>query len=152
MLDYCAGEWRYHGPAQLGRPVSEPSNLGGSYRGGRMHFLGLGTRLGSALTVDGVLETLELAYLPLILSKGVWLGNPGSLALIVYQGAIHEVWSVVGQAAPSVVAIATFPRLCLVTDHVADGDRPTPQGFPLGLIEAVDHRYHTFRSTVGATG
>ena len=36
----------------------------GSYDGGRMLFLGLGTGLGSALIVDGVLEPLELAHLP----------------------------------------------------------------------------------------
>ena len=36
----------------------------GSYQGGRMLFLGLGTGLGSALIVDSVLEPLELAHLP----------------------------------------------------------------------------------------
>jgi polyphosphate glucokinase len=36
----------------------------GSYRGGRMLFLGLGTGLGSAMIVDGVLEPMELAHLP----------------------------------------------------------------------------------------
>ena len=36
----------------------------GSYRGGRMLFLGLGTGLGSALIVDSVLEPMELAHLP----------------------------------------------------------------------------------------
>jgi hypothetical protein len=36
----------------------------GSYQGGRMLFLGLGTGLGSALVADGVLEPLELAHLP----------------------------------------------------------------------------------------
>ena len=36
----------------------------GSYRGGRMLFLGLGTGLGSALIIDGVLEPMELAHLP----------------------------------------------------------------------------------------
>ena len=36
----------------------------GSYQGGRMLFLGLGTGLGSALVVDGVLEPLELGHLP----------------------------------------------------------------------------------------
>ena len=35
----------------------------GSYRGGRMLFLGLGTGLGSALIVDGVVESMELAHL-----------------------------------------------------------------------------------------
>jgi hypothetical protein len=36
----------------------------GSYRGGRMLFLGLGTGLGSALIDDGVLEPMEIAHLP----------------------------------------------------------------------------------------
>src|SRR5260370_2594165 len=36
----------------------------GSYKSGRMLFLGLGTGLGSALIVDGVLEPMELAHLP----------------------------------------------------------------------------------------
>src|SRR6267142_944742 len=77
----------YPGPVAHGRPLSEPHNLGrgwvgfnfrkafrrpvkiindaamqalGSYEGGRMLFLGLGTGLGSALIVDGVLEPMEL--------------------------------------------------------------------------------------------
>jgi hypothetical protein len=36
----------------------------GSYEGGTMLFLGLGTGLGSALVVDGVLAPLELAHVP----------------------------------------------------------------------------------------
>ena len=36
----------------------------GSYKRGRMLFLGLGTGLGSALVVDGVVAALELAHLP----------------------------------------------------------------------------------------
>jgi predicted NBD/HSP70 family sugar kinase len=36
----------------------------GSYHGGRMLFLGLGTGLGSAMIIDGVLEPMELAHLP----------------------------------------------------------------------------------------
>jgi polyphosphate glucokinase len=81
----------YPGAVVHGRPVHEPYNLGpgwvgfdfkrafgkpvrvindaamqalGSYRGGRMLFLGLGTGLGSALVVDGVVEPTELAHLP----------------------------------------------------------------------------------------
>ena len=81
----------YPGPVLHGKPVSEPHNLGsgwvgfdfrkafrrpvklindaamqaiGSYEGGRMLFLGLGTGLGSAFIVDGVLEPMELAHLP----------------------------------------------------------------------------------------
>jgi len=78
---------RVHG----GRVVAEPVNLGkgwvgfdfeaafgkptkvvndaamqalGSYDGGKMLFLGLGTGLGSALVVDGVVEPMELGHLP----------------------------------------------------------------------------------------
>lgn len=36
----------------------------GSYEGGSMLFLGLGTGLGSALVVDGNVQPLELAHLP----------------------------------------------------------------------------------------
>jgi predicted NBD/HSP70 family sugar kinase len=36
----------------------------GSYKGGRLLFLGLGTGLGSAMVVDGILEPMELAHLP----------------------------------------------------------------------------------------
>ena len=73
-----------------GRPVCEPANVGdgwvgfdfekafgcpvrlvndaamqavGSYEGGRMLFLGLGTGLGAAAVMNGVLEPLELAHL-----------------------------------------------------------------------------------------
>jgi predicted NBD/HSP70 family sugar kinase len=76
---------------RAGRVVHEPVNLGrgwvgfdfaagfglparvvndaamqalGSYAGGRMLFLGLGTGLGSAMIVDGILEPMELAHLP----------------------------------------------------------------------------------------
>jgi len=88
---YDAVSIGYPGPVVHGRPVSEPHHLGrgwvgfdfkkalgrpvkvvndaamqalGSYQGGRMLFLGLGTGLGSALIVDGVLEPMELAHLP----------------------------------------------------------------------------------------
>lgn len=36
----------------------------GSYDGGKMLFLGLGTGLGSALVADGIVEPMELAHLP----------------------------------------------------------------------------------------
>ena len=52
----------------FGRPVKVVNDAAmqalGSYRGGRMLFLGLGTGLGSALIVDGLLEPMELAHLP----------------------------------------------------------------------------------------
>jgi polyphosphate glucokinase len=81
----------YPGPVLNGRPILEPPNLGkgwvgfsfraafkrpvkivndaamqalGSYSGGKMLFLGLGTGLGSALIVDGIVEPMELGHLP----------------------------------------------------------------------------------------
>ena len=36
----------------------------GSYEGGKMLFLGLGTGLGSTLIVDGIVEPMELGHLP----------------------------------------------------------------------------------------
>jgi polyphosphate glucokinase len=36
----------------------------GSYEGGRMLFLGLGTGLGSALIIDGTVAPMELGHLP----------------------------------------------------------------------------------------
>ncbi len=80
----------YPGPVIHNRPLAEPHNLGkgwvgfnyakalgrpvkivndavmqaiGSYTGGRMLFLGLGTGLGSAMIIDGVVEPMELAHL-----------------------------------------------------------------------------------------
>ena len=81
----------YPGPVLHGRPVIEPHNLGsgwvgfdyvaafgrpaklvndaamqalGSYKGGKMLFLGLGTGLGSTMIVEGIVEPMELGHLP----------------------------------------------------------------------------------------
>ena len=52
----------------LGKPVRLINDAAmqaiGSYEGGRMLFLGLGTGLGSALVFDGIVEPLELGHLP----------------------------------------------------------------------------------------
>src|SRR5262245_44172880 len=52
----------------FGRPVRVVNDAVmqalGSYRGGRMLFLGLGTGLGSAMIIDGVIAPMELAHLP----------------------------------------------------------------------------------------
>jgi predicted NBD/HSP70 family sugar kinase len=88
---YDAVSIGYPGLVLRGRIAAEPHNLGkcwmafnfsaafgapvrivndaamqaiGSYRGGRMLFLGLGTGLGSTLIMDGVLEPTELAHMP----------------------------------------------------------------------------------------
>jgi polyphosphate glucokinase len=81
----------YPGPVAHNRPLHEPRNMGGgwvgfdfpsafgcpvklindaamqalgSYKGGHMLFLGLGTGLGSAMVVDGLVEPMELGHLP----------------------------------------------------------------------------------------
>lgn len=81
----------YPGPVSVGKPITDPHNLGagwvgfdfakafgrpvrvindaamqalGSYEGGKMLFLGLGTGLGTALIIDGVLQPMELAHMP----------------------------------------------------------------------------------------
>jgi polyphosphate glucokinase len=89
--DYAVVSIGIPGPVRRGKVVKEPKNLGrgwvrfdfrkafgcpvrvmndaamqalGSYRGGRMLFLGLGTGLGSAMIIDGVMAPMELAHLP----------------------------------------------------------------------------------------
>ena len=51
----------------------------GSYRGGRMLYLGLGTGLGSAMVVDGSVQAMELAHLPWRKGKSYedYLGKAG---------------------------------------------------------------------------
>jgi predicted NBD/HSP70 family sugar kinase len=54
--------------AAFGRPTKVVNDAAmqavGSYDGGRMLFLGLGTGLGSAMIVDGAVEPMELGHLP----------------------------------------------------------------------------------------
>ena len=81
----------YPGPVLNNRPLAEPHNLGkgwvgfkfgrafgrpvkvvndaamqalGSYKKGKMLFLGLGTGLGTALVMNGIVEPMELGHLP----------------------------------------------------------------------------------------
>jgi polyphosphate glucokinase len=85
--DYEAVSIGFPGPVLCGQPMTEPVNLGpgwmgfdfadafgrpvkvindaamqalGSYEGGKMLFLGLGTGLGAAVVMDGVLEPMEI--------------------------------------------------------------------------------------------
>jgi predicted NBD/HSP70 family sugar kinase len=52
----------------LGKPVRIVNDAAmqaiGSYRGGRMLFLGLGTGLGATLIIDGVVEPTEIGHMP----------------------------------------------------------------------------------------
>jgi polyphosphate glucokinase len=104
--EYEAVSIGYPGPVSDNRPTSEPVNLGtgwvrfnyakafkrpvriindaamqalGSYDGGRMLFLGLGTGLGTALVRDGVVVPLEMAHLPYLKGRMYeeYLGEAG---------------------------------------------------------------------------
>ncbi|HTX53064.1 MAG TPA: ROK family protein [Candidatus Baltobacteraceae bacterium] len=63
-----AGWVGYNYEAAFQRPVKVVNDAAmqalGSYRGGKMLFLGLGTGLGSAMIVDGIVEPMELGHLP----------------------------------------------------------------------------------------
>ena len=90
-LSYDVVSMGYPGPVNHNRPLTDPANLGkgwagfdfagafgkpvkvvndalmqaiGSYEGGRMLFLGLGTGLGAAMIADNVAQPMELAHLP----------------------------------------------------------------------------------------
>jgi len=61
--------WRgYNFEKEFKRPVKVINDAAmqalGSYNGGKMLFLGLGTGLGSAMVVDGIVEPMELGHLP----------------------------------------------------------------------------------------
>src|SRR5262249_18585328 len=89
--EYSAVSVGYPGVVIGNRPIADPYNLGngwagfdfgaafncavkvmndaamqalGSYRDGKMLFLGLGTGLGSAMVIDGIVEPMELGHLP----------------------------------------------------------------------------------------
>jgi polyphosphate glucokinase len=106
---YDAVSVGFPGPVLHNGPVAEPHNLGpgwmgfdfasafglpvkiindaamqalGSYEGGKMLFLGLGTGLGSAMIVDGIIEPMELGHLPY--KKATYedyVGNSGLIRL-----------------------------------------------------------------------
>ena len=96
----------YPGPVLRDHPVAEPHNLGagwvgfdfekafgrpvrlvndaamqalGSYKRGKMLFLGLGTGLGSTLVVNHIVEPMELGHLPY--KKGTYEDYVGERAL-----------------------------------------------------------------------
>jgi polyphosphate glucokinase len=96
----------YPGMVVRNRPLADPYNLGrgwvgfdfkgafkrpvkvvndaamqalGSYKRGKMLFLGLGTGLGSTMIVDGIVEPMELAHLPY--KKGTYEDYVGERSL-----------------------------------------------------------------------
>jgi polyphosphate glucokinase len=107
--DYQVVSVGYPGPVLRHRPVAEPHHLGrgwvgfnfekafgcpvkvmndaamqalGSYKGGKMLFLGLGTGLGSTMVVDGLVEPMELGHLPY--KRGTYESYVGLSGLLRY--------------------------------------------------------------------
>jgi polyphosphate glucokinase len=148
----------YPGPIINGHPLREPHNLGGgwmkfdfskafgrpvkiindaamqalgSYKGGRMLFLGLGTGLGSAMIADGRLEPMELAHLTY--KNGKTYEDYFGLRGLERMG--KKKWRV------QVVKIAKKLKVALAADYVVLGGgnckklKKLPAGLRLGSNE-----------------
>jgi polyphosphate glucokinase len=67
----------------------------GSYSGGRMLFLGLGTGLGATLIIDGVVEPTEIGHMPFRRGRSFedWVGERGRerLGNRAWRKAVDEV-------------------------------------------------------------
>lgn len=128
----------YPGEVRSGRPSREPHNLGtgwigfdfqsaferpvkvvndaamqalGSYQGGRMLFLGLGTGLGSALVIDKLVQPMELSKLPY--KNGETFGDSVRHSAIERLGL--EGWTT------EVFTVIELLRNALVADYVVVG-------------------------------
>jgi predicted NBD/HSP70 family sugar kinase len=85
--------------AALGKPVRIINDAAmqalGSYQGGRMLFLGLGTGLGNTLILDGVIAPMELGHLPYKKGRTFedYVGNAGlkHLGRRKWQAAVFDV-------------------------------------------------------------
>lgn len=135
---YDAVSLGYPGEVRTGRPSREPHNLGtgwigfdfqsaferpvkvvndaamqalGSYQGGRMLFLGLGTGLGSALVIDKLVQPMELSKLPY--KNGETFGDSVRHSAIERLGL--EVWKT------EVSDVIELLRNALVADYVVVG-------------------------------
>ena len=125
---------------RAGRVVHEPANLGrgwvgfdlesafgkptkvvndaamqalGSYDGGRMLFLGLGTGLGSTMIVDGIVEPMELGHLPF--RKATYEDYVGIRGLEAprqkrWQKAVYETIELVAALEPEYVVLGGGQR------------------------------------------
>jgi polyphosphate glucokinase len=145
----------YPGPVVNGKPLLEPKHLApgwvsfdfarafgkpvkiindaamqalGSYRGGRMLFLGLGTGLGSTLIVDNVVVPMELAHLPY--KKGKTIEQYVGLDGLERRGP--KKWQ------KSVEDVVARLKAALIADHVVIGGgnarklKEVPPGARLG--------------------
>jgi polyphosphate glucokinase len=153
--DYDVVSIGYPGPVLHSRPLAEPHNLGtgwvgfnfatafkrpvkvvndavrkalGSYSGGRMLFLGLGTGLGSAMIIDGVIEPMELGHLPYKKGKTFehYLGNDG-----ITRAGVKKWRAEVAEAVERLTA-ALEPEYVVLGGGNAEKLKSLPPGSRLG--------------------
>ncbi len=137
-VDYDVLSIGYPGPVKDNRPSLEPVNLGpgwkdfdfeqafgkpvkivndalmqaiGSYDGGRLLFLGLGTGLGAAMVIENVAQPLELAHLP-YKKHGSFEDYVGRRGL---DGRGHKKWKA------SVFDVVSRLQAALLPDYVVIG-------------------------------
>jgi polyphosphate glucokinase len=144
----------YPGPVLRGCPVAEPHHLGrgwvgfdfekafhcpvklvndaamqalGSYEGGMMLFLGLGTGLGSTLIMDGIAEPMELGHLSY--RKGICEEYVGARGLAKYG---HRTWQRYVADVVARLSAALEPAYIILGGGNAKGLKQLPPGCRLG--------------------
>jgi predicted NBD/HSP70 family sugar kinase len=166
----------YPGPVVHGRPLHDPFNLGhgwvrfdferafgkpvkvindaalqalGSYDGGRMLFLGLGTGLGVAAIDDGHVDPMEIGHLPYRNGKTYedYLGIRGlhRLGRAKWERHVHDVVTQLRQALVSdyvVIGGGNAKLLRRLPTHARLGDNANAflGGFRLWASESARHR------------
>jgi polyphosphate glucokinase len=170
----------YPGPVVREQPLTDPHNLGpgwigfdfagqfgkpvkvindaamqalGSYEGGRMLFLGLGTGLGSALVVENIIVALELAHLPYRKEMTLedYVGERGLLRMGKKKWRAH-VFDVVNKLRAAMVADyvvlggGNVRKLKVLPDHCRPGDNTKAFVGGFRLWEGPYHRSHSVSS------
>ena len=178
---YAAIAIGYPGPVREGKPSAQPHNLGagwvgydyeaalgrpvritndaamqalGSYQGGRMLFLGLGTGLGSAMVVHGKLAPMELAHLPYRKKRTYedYLGERGFARLGLekwrrHVGAVVELFRAALEPDDIVLGGGNVHKLDELPSRVRRGDNDNAflGGFRLWEREEPDRSRGKFR-------
>jgi polyphosphate glucokinase len=167
----------YPGPVVHEQPLTDPHNLGpgwigfdftvhfgkpvklindaamqalGSYEGGRMLFLGLGTGLGSALIVDNIIAPLELAHLPYRkrMTFEDYVGERGLLRLgkKKWRGFVADVANRLRAAMVAdyvVIGGGNLRKLDVLPQHCRAGDNNNAFTGGFRLWEGPYHRSHS---------
>ena len=174
--EYEAVTIGYPGPVVHGRILSEPKNLGpgwagfdfaaalgrpvklindaamqalGSYDGGKMLFLGLGTGLGCCLILDNVIAPLEMAHLPYKKKRTFedYVGERGlrRLGRRKWQAAVEDVVTRFKDALVAdyvVLGGGNAKKLMRLPPHCRPGDNRNAfaGGFRLWEVDETTHR------------